>query len=86
MIVDHLVQQGRKNIAHIGGFKHTRIFNNRIRGYVDALQKHKLTLFDDYVSESNLTIEDGRVQMKKLLALKNQPDAVYAASDYAALG
>lgn len=86
MIVDHLAQQGRKNIAHIGGFKHTRIFNNRIRGYADALQKHKLTLFDDYVSESNLTIEDGRAQMKKLLALKNPPDAVYAASDYAALG
>ncbi|WP_077402841.1 LacI family DNA-binding transcriptional regulator [Cellulophaga omnivescoria] len=86
MIVNHLVQEGRKNIAHIGGFKHTRIFNNRIRGYIDALQKHKLTLFDDYVSESNLTIEDGRAQMKKLLALKNPPDAVYAASDYAALG
>ncbi|MCL5245364.1 LacI family transcriptional regulator [Cellulophaga sp. 20_2_10] len=86
MIVEHLVEQGRKNIAHIGGFKHTRIFNNRIRGYVDALQKHSFTLVDEYVSESNLTIEDGRTQMKKLLALKNPPDAIYAASDYAALG
>ncbi|MGJ8731847.1 LacI family DNA-binding transcriptional regulator [Cellulophaga fucicola] len=86
MIVEHLAQQGRKNIAHIGGFKHTRIFNNRIRGYVDALKKHNLTLVDDYVSESNLTIEDGRTQMKHLLSLKTPPDAVYAASDYAALG
>lgn len=38
IIIDHLVAQGCKRIAHIGGFKHTRIYNNRIRGYLDALK------------------------------------------------
>lgn len=38
MIVDHLVGQGCKRIAHIGGYRRTRIFNNRIRGYVDAIK------------------------------------------------
>lgn len=86
VIVEHLVNQGRKRIAHIGGYKHTRIFNNRIRGYVDALKKHNLPLDNELLVESSLTIEDGRKKMAELLKLKNRPDAVYIASDYAALG
>ncbi|MGJ8743812.1 MAG: LacI family DNA-binding transcriptional regulator [Polaribacter sp.] len=86
MIVEHLVQQGCKRIAHIGGFKRTRIFNNRIRGYIDALKKHNLPLEEELLIESSLTISDGRAKMKQLLALKNRPDAVYVAGDYAALG
>lgn len=86
LIVNHLVEQGCKRIAHIGGFKHTRIFNNRIRGYIDALQKHNLPLDKELLLESNLTIEDGRQKMSQLLALNKRPDAVYVAGDYAALG
>ena len=86
VIVEHLVNQGCKRIAHIGGFKHTRIYNNRIRGYVDALKKHALPLDEELLIESNLTIEDGRIKMEQLLSLKERPDAVYVASDYAALG
>ncbi|TYA74965.1 LacI family DNA-binding transcriptional regulator [Seonamhaeicola marinus] len=86
MIVEHLVNQGCKRIAHIGGFKHTRIYNNRIRGYIDALKKHNLPLDDELLLESNLTTLDGRAKMHQLLHLENRPDAVYVAGDYAALG
>ncbi|APY10258.1 LacI family transcriptional regulator [Seonamhaeicola sp. S2-3] len=86
MIIEHLVNQGCKRIAHIGGFKRTRIFNNRIKGYIDAIKKHNLPLEDELLIESSLTIEDGRAKMQQLLNLKNKPDAVYVAGDYAALG
>lgn len=86
MIVEHLIEQGCKRIAHIGGYKHTRIFNNRIKGYVDAIKKHQLPLEPELLVESSLTTEDGREKMIQLLALKNRPDAVYVAGDYAALG
>jgi len=86
LIVEHLISQGKNRIAHIGGYRHTRIFNNRIRGYIDALKKYNLPSDDELLLESNLTIEDGREKMIQLLALKNPPDAVYVASDYAALG
>lgn len=86
MIVEHLVKQNRKRIAHIGGYKHTRIFNNRIKGYLDALKKHNLPLDNELLIESSLTTEDGRAKMLDLLKLKNRPDAVYVAGDYAALG
>ena len=86
MIIEHLVAKGCKRIAHIGGYRRTRIFNNRIRGYIDAIKKHDLPHDDELLIESSLTLKDGRRQMEKLLALKNRPDAVYVASDYAALG
>lgn len=86
MIVKHLIDQGCKRIAHIGGYRRTRIFNNRIRGYVDAIKKHNLPLDESLLIESSLTIEDGRAKMTQLLALENRPDAVYVAGDYAALG
>ena len=86
IIVEHLVNQGRKRIAHIGGYKHTRIFNNRIRGYIDALKKHNLPLDNELLLESSLTTVDGREKMSQLLRLKDRPDAIYISSDYAALG
>ncbi|MFL1013117.1 LacI family DNA-binding transcriptional regulator [Flavisericum labens] len=86
MIVEHLVEQGCKRIAHIGGYRHTRIFNNRIKGYTDALKKHNLPLDNELLIECHLNIEDGRKKMRQLLNLKNRPDAVYVASDHAALG
>ncbi|WP_194535780.1 LacI family DNA-binding transcriptional regulator [Zobellia nedashkovskayae] len=86
MIVEHLVEQGCKRIAHIGGYQRTRIFNNRIRGYKDAIKKHGLPLDSELLLESSLTQEDGRLKMEQLLSLKTRPDAVYIAGDYAALG
>lgn len=86
MVVDHLVEQNCKRIAHIGGFSHTRIFKNRNRGYRDALEKHKLPLDDDLIFECNLSKQNGRDIMMHLLAQENRPDAVYIAGDYAALG
>lgn len=86
VIVEHLVAQNCKRIAHIGGFKRTRIYNNRIKGYIDALKKHQLPLEEELLIESSLTTEDGRKKMQQLLNLENRPDAVYVAGDYAALG
>ncbi|WP_026753609.1 LacI family DNA-binding transcriptional regulator [Sediminibacter sp. Hel_I_10] len=86
MIVEHLIEKGCKRIAHIGGFRRTRIFNNRIKGYVDAISKNNLPMDTSLLIESDLTLEDGRDKMTALLQLEHRPDAVYVASDNAALG
>ncbi|MEP5256266.1 MAG: LacI family DNA-binding transcriptional regulator [Winogradskyella arenosi] len=86
VIVEHLISKGCKRIAHIGGYRRTRIFNNRIKGYIDAITKNNLPIDDSLIIESSLTLEDGRREMTHLLQLENRPDAVYVASDYAALG
>ena len=86
MIIEHLISKGCKRIAHIGGYRRTRIFNNRIRGYKDAIVKYGLPQEEELLIESALTLEDGRTEMTKLLNLPTPPDGVYLASDYAALG
>lgn len=86
MVIEHLVNQGCKRIAHIAGFNHTRIYKNRIRGYRDALKKFNLPIENQLMVESNLSKEEGKLITQNLLKLKNRPDAIYAAGDYAALG
>ncbi|WP_203257826.1 LacI family DNA-binding transcriptional regulator [Hyunsoonleella ulvae] len=86
VVIDHLVEQGCKRIAHISGFSHTRIYKNRIRGYLDALKKHNLPFEENLIYECNLRQSDGRELMKKILSLPNKPDGIYVSGDYAALG
>ncbi len=86
MVVEHLVDQGCKRIAHIAGFNQSPIYRNRILGYKDALVKYNLPVDDNLIIESNLRITDGQRIMKQLLNSPTRPDAVYAAGDLAALG
>ena len=51
----------------------TRILNNRIRGYVDAIKKHNFPLVESLLIESSLTIEYSRNKIKPLLALIIRP-------------
>ena len=86
LVIEHLVSQNCKRIAHIAGFKHIRIYKERIRGYKDALEKSGLAVQENWIIESNLRLEDGRRIMQQLLDLPEKPDAVYVAGDIAALG
>lgn len=86
MVINHLVEQGCKRIAHISGNSNARIYKNRIRGYIDALEQHNLPFKKELLIESNLRQKDGRKIMQQLLELPERPDAVYASGDYVALG
>lgn len=86
LVIEHLVSQNCKRIAHIAGFKHIRIYKERIRGYKDALEKSGLAVQENWIIESNLRLEDGRRIMQQLLDSPEKPDAVYVAGDIAALG
>jgi LacI family transcriptional regulator len=82
----HLVQQGCRRIAHIAGPQHISIFNQRLMGYVDALNVHGIAVNDDWIVYGNVSIESGYGCMKKLLSGRAVPDAVFAVEDFTALG
>lgn len=85
-LVEHLIQQGCKRIAHFTSPKNVSIFKERLRGYMDALRDNDIPFDEKLVVKSNLQLEDGRESMEKLLKLKQIPDAVFSASDYGAMG
>jgi LacI family transcriptional regulator len=82
----HLIMQGCKRIAHIGGQQHVNIFNQRLKGYIDALNVHHIPVDDDLIVFGKVSIESGRECMKKLLSLPHIPGAVFAVEDFTALG
>ncbi|MDB5278737.1 MAG: LacI family transcriptional regulator [Ferruginibacter sp.] len=82
----HLIMQGCRRIAHIGGQQHVSIFNQRLKGYIDALNVHNIAVDDDLIVFGKVSIESGRDWMKKLLALPKIPDGLFAVEDFTALG
>lgn len=82
----HLIDQGCKRIAHLSGDQSLEIYENRFKGYKQALYDNGILFKEDYVIRSKSKIEDGAFVTNKLLQLKPQPDAIFSASDFAALG
>jgi len=82
----HLILQGCRRIAHIGGQQHVSIFNQRLKGYIDALNINNIPVDDDLILYGRVSIESGRECMLKLLTSAKVPDGVFAVEDYTALG
>ena len=81
----HLVEQGRKAIAHIMGppIVHAR---RRAEGYKAALKALGVRTRSEWVVRGGFMEADGYRAMQKLLALKPRIDAVFAANDPSAIG
>jgi LacI family transcriptional regulator len=84
--VDHLVEMGYTRIAHLGGHRQCLPFQKRIEGYKHALKKHGLHFNSHYMFECAPNKDAGVKVTEKLLNLSQPPDAIFAASDYLALG
>ena len=84
--VDHLIGQGYRRIAYIGGSP-KEIFNrNRLSGYRDALKANGVEFRPRYIREGGSTKEDGRIMMHELLKLPEKPDAVICGDNILSLG
>lgn len=83
---EHLIEQGCKRIAHIGGPEHSDIFIARRLGYKDALRKNNMEVINELIVTGNLSIESGKDCMSQLINLPNPPDGVFAVEDFTALG
>ncbi len=81
----HLISQGAKNIAHIGGPLHLRIYEFRQNGYLDAIKEAGLKVDESLIVNNTLSREEGTLAIRKLMQNKNKPDAVFCANDTTAL-
>ena len=84
--VSHLISQGCKKIAHFAGPGHINIYSNRKKGYLNALKNSSINIEDNFIINNVLTKDKGFSTCKHLMNLKDKPDAIFAASDYSALG
>lgn len=82
----HLIDNGSRNIAHFSGDTNIEIYMERFKGYKQALIDHNIEFRKEYVIYTKSSLEDGKKAIKELLQLKTPPEAVFSASDFAALG
>jgi LacI family transcriptional regulator len=87
----HLAERGCERIAMItgpsfgaGSATYGRV--QRFEGYRRALAACGQTLDQELVVEGNFRYESGRDAMRRLLALRHPPDAVFSANDMMAVG
>jgi len=83
---EHLIDQGCKRIVHFAGLDNVSIYRDRLRGYQEALKRHAIPFDEDLVLTSDLKLEAGRELGSKIMSWSELPDALFSASDYAAMG
>lgn len=81
----HLLQLGRRVVAHIGGppIAHAK---RREKGWRDALKARGVKPQADWIVRGGFMEADGYRAMKRLLTVRPRIDAVFAANDPAAIG
>lgn len=91
--VEHLITLGHKRIGFIGVSPINGAGLRRYQGYLDALRENNLPIDEklivgpaSQVGPGYSTQDDGYAGIKKLLALKNRPTAVFARNDFTAIG
>lgn len=83
---EHLVREGCRKIAHISGHMNLSISRARAQGYKDALIRHGLEVREEWIVTGEFSHEVGSEAAYQLMALRQRPDAIFAASDRIAIG
>lgn len=86
MATDHLIKQGYKNICHFSGDQNLEIYQNRLNGYIAALKDNGLPIIEENIIYTGSDIDEGMNAVKELWKKDMKPDAIFSASDFAALG
>ena len=89
LATEHLIAVGCKRIAHLRGPNNSPGVG-RLKGYMDALDKHRMQPSPGYVSPPSMadvqSRERGAGMMRQLLALRPRPDGVFCYNDPMAIG
>ncbi|GFH41529.1 LacI family transcriptional regulator [Lactococcus hodotermopsidis] len=85
-IIDYAIGLGHRKIAYIGGIDSFRSSNERKKGLLESLIKHKIPINKTYFFKGDYSSEGGFKEMQKLLTLPTLPTLVFCANDDMAIG
>lgn len=86
LATQHLLGRGRQKIAFLGGPSDDSEVQHRLKGYESALQAAGHSLDLNRLAYGNWYFESGMAAMRQLLQQAPDLDAVFACSDFMALG
>lgn len=79
--VEYLIKTGCREIAYIGGPDHLYISNQRLKGYLDALSRYEINVYDDLIIHCNNLMLDPVIAVRDLLHRDKRPDAFFCMND-----
>jgi DNA-binding LacI/PurR family transcriptional regulator len=82
---EHLIEQGYRRIAHIGGPPNLEISQKRFKGFLEAMKVNGMPVHDEYIINCDLTREDAYAKAQQLMSLTKPPDAIFAINDPVAI-
>jgi LacI family transcriptional regulator len=82
----HLLDNGHERIAFIGGPKNLLSTRERFTGFKNALKERGLKTIPELVRFGPYTSDFGREIALRFFEAKRRPTAIFASSDYVALG
>jgi LacI family transcriptional regulator len=83
---EQAISCGYKKLGTIGGFQHTNIGRDRLKGFKDALKAHHLPIYPERIILSGFGEMDGYKGFMKLYSSGNLPEFILAVSFPVALG
>lgn len=83
---EQAIQCGYKKLGTIGGYQHTNIGRDRLKGFKDALKKHKLPIYPERIILGGFGDDDGYKSFMKMYSSGNLPEFILAVSFPVALG
>lgn len=86
MSTTHMIEQGHKKIAYIGGSNKLCVFKERYDGYCDALSKAGIKINEKYTFVSGYNQKAGYDAGIAIAEMEDRPTALCAASDVIAMG
>jgi LacI family transcriptional regulator len=86
MATRHLLDQGYKKPAFLGGNMTSTSTLMRLNGFQDVLKERGVAIPPDYASEGKYLIDSGHQRTHEILSKEDRPDAFFCANDLIALG
>lgn len=83
---EHLIKSGYRKIVHINQYKNINIFNERLRGYTDALKQYSIEIDERLIIKGDFSLEFGRQCVKDLVENNIDFDAIFTLEDFTAMG
>ena len=86
-VTKHLLDQGCRQIMHLGGNVLRNVYAERLRGYKQALKDRKIAFQEKMLLITKLTEGSGTDAAEHILKMKrkDRPDGVFSANDTAAV-
>ena len=84
--VEHLIHRHHKKIAILNGRENSYVSQERLRGYVEALQTYKIPIEERWIMWGDFRTKGGYAAVKELYEMPDRPTALYITNHNMTLG